>query len=116
MRYLVWALVGLVIVAIVVGSLVSGLVRWPSGISPTITHVSAYALLGGLMTLALILTRIRRAPLLALLLTVCIGTSVEFAQMLVPVREFHPYDLAMNCIGAGIGVVCAAVLRWVRVI
>lgn len=104
MRVLLWVVVAAAVAAIVMGSLMSSgvMTRFPPGISPGMTHLLAYTALGGLMALAL--HGRRHGVLLALGITVLIGMGVEFSQMLVPVRTFSFFDLGMNVIGAGIGV------------
>ena len=102
MRVLLLVVLGATVVAIVAGSLVSAMAAWPSGLSPGLAHFLAYTVLGVLMTLAL---RARRCGVVwAFLLTALIGTGVEVSQMLVPVRTFSLFDLGINVVGAGFGV------------
>jgi VanZ family protein len=102
MRVLLLVVLGATVVAIVAGSLVSGMAAWPPGLSPGLAHFLAYTVLGVLMTLAF---RSRRYGVVrAFLLTALIGTGVEFSQMLVPVRTFSLFDLGINVVGAGFGV------------
>ena len=52
MRVLILVVLGATVVAIVAGSLVSGMTAWPTGLSPGWTHMLAYTVLAALMTLA----------------------------------------------------------------
>jgi len=111
MRFLIWVLLAALGVAIAVGSLVSGTVGWPSVVSPGVTHLLAYTLLGALV--ALVLGASVRGLLMAFVLTALTGMGLEALQLAIPARTFSFFDLGMNVVGASIGVGGVALLRWV---
>ncbi|MBL38632.1 MAG: hypothetical protein CMP07_09495 [Xanthomonadales bacterium] len=111
MRILLWVALAALVVAIVVGSLMSSgpMTRFPPGISPGMTHLLAYSVLGVLA--GSLVGPSLRGLILAFVLTAAVGMGVEILQLAIPARTFSFYDLGMNVIGAGIGVAGAAGLR-----
>jgi len=108
MRIVLRVVLALVSIAILVGSVGSGLTRLPSGLSPGLTHLLAYACLGAIMTL--VLRARRRGALLALGLTVLFGACIELLQIMLPTRQFSVVDLGTNVLGAGIGVLAGCLV------
>ena len=78
-------------------------------------HVVAYAVLAGLVVLALARSRQRPGPALAGLavaLAVVYGVTDEFHQSFVPGRTSHAIDVVYDAIGAVVGV--SVVWAWAR--
>jgi len=114
MGVVIWILLAASAVAIAVGSLVSGAPTWPPGVSPGVSHLLAYTLLGALVTLALGTSV--RGLLTAFLLTALAGMGLEALQLKIPARTFSFFYLAMNMVGTVVGVGGVALLRWVRLV
>lgn len=107
-RVWVW-LAGLVLVAVLVGSLVPGNMTVVPFDLPDQKHFLAYACLGFLFVMALRVCwwqAILVAAGLALL-----GLGVELLQELIPKREFRWVDVRAN----GLGAITGAAIGWVVV-
>ncbi|MFA5550030.1 MAG: VanZ family protein [Trueperaceae bacterium] len=85
------------------GFLARILARFPAG-ADKIGHASAYAVLGGLLTLA------TGRPWLAVLLATLFGISDEIHQYFVPGRHADVLDVAADAVGALIGALVVAFL------
>jgi glycopeptide antibiotics resistance protein len=104
-------LAGLVLVAVLVGSLVPGYVTVVPFDLPDQKHFLAYVCLGFLFVMAL-RANWWQAVLVAVVLAL-IGFGVELAQDLIPKRYFRWVDVRANGLGAVTGVVLGWVVRWV---
>ena len=109
MRVLVWVVLGLTMLAIVVGSLSTGVTGWPRGVSQGAKHFLAFAVVGVLVAFAL--GRRKDGGLIALAGSALFGSVVESLQLAVPARTFSFYDLGLNLLGCASGVVVWAVVR-----
>jgi len=106
-----WLVTGLVMAAVLVGSLVpGGTIPISVNIEPHFKHLIAFALLGFLLVLALE-ANWRQAATVALALGV-LGFLIEVAQLFIPDRLFLWIDVAAGFFGALMGAVFGVFLRW----
>jgi VanZ family protein len=108
-----WAAAGTVIVVITVVSLLPP--RGTPGpqiadlgeVLATIGHITGYLLLGGLVVLAQRLPQ----PWLVWMIVSGYGAFIEIMQGLFALRSFQWSDIVANCVGAGVGISIAVIVR-----
>ena len=120
-----WCVVGLVLAALLAGSLLpggvqvlperaislpGGFVIFLGGISPPVKHLIAFGLLGFFLVLALEADW-RRAGLVAGGLA-GLGLAIELVQIVIPIRSFLWLDAGASAAGAVGGVVIGLFVRW----
>ena len=98
MRVALWVVFGLCVVAVAIGSLTPGALRWLPWYYPQWTHVVVYAGVAALFHAGLgrgSISLWRTVVLVGLL-----GLGMELSQMLVPGREADLEDALLNVLGA----------------
>lgn len=106
-----WLVTGLVIAAVLVGSLVpGGTLPISIDMEPHFKHLVAFALLGFLLVLAL-QANWRRAGSVVLGLGL-LGFMIEVAQLFIPDRSFLWIDVAAGFAGALGGAAFGLFVRW----
>lgn len=102
-----WSVLGWIFVAgVIVGSLIPGPAVPSVGVNDKIVHAAAYLLL-----MVWFAGFYRRGLYLGIALVLAgLGISLDALQILTETRSFDWYDIAMNCVGVGAGLVLSLLL------
>jgi len=76
-------------------------------------HLAEYAVLAALWTRTLVLARempVKRAMFAAFVISALYAVTDEFHQHFVPERDGRPWDVILDCAGAGLGIMAIRLL------